>query len=234
MDGIALLQLGPLDDPEALHANLERFGAETYRMSLFVPMAELAANHEKVLRFLHGQLGEVLELHTDNRGVFVYGEGAYQAATYAELIAEVGDNGFWARPPEPELSDIDELPPEERGQVLQDLAQQAMAAILGAQGGRAPMADDVPARRPKTDPAPPAAEGERTVHDDLAERYDAVADELRRAAAHLDATARYFRERKVPRASAHRHAADGHLIGSKLELDALAVIHAGKARLPDE
>lgn len=233
MDGIALLQLGPLDDPEALHANLERISDDAYRMSLFVPMEQLSADPEKVLRFLYNQLGEVLDLHTDRRGVFVYPAGTYEAEEYDELIAEIGEAGFWAKPPEPELSEIDELPPEERGNALQELAQEALAAILGTQGGRALAAatggDPVAQAGPQQGAAPPAG-----AHEDVALRYDHVAEELRRAAAHLDATAMYFREGRVARASAHRHAADGHLIGSKLELDALAVVHAGKARLPDE
>ena len=86
----------------------------------------------------------------------------------------------------------------------------AMAAVLGS---RTPGAPSVPAEMLQ-----------------VADRYEAVAAELEKAAQHLRRTAEHFRSRDVPRASAHRVAADGHVIKGKAELDILAVLHAERAR----
>lgn len=209
-DGMALLSLGALDDPEAVHPNLERFG-DAYRMALFVPMAVLAREPSKVLLFLEGQLGEILDLHTDPRGVFVFPEGGWAASTYDQLVEEVGSAGFWAVD-EPVDVPEPEGPPGRRGAVLQAATEEAMAAVLGNRTPGAP-SGKVP--------------GEML---QVADRYDAVAAELEKAARHLRRTAEHFRNRDVPRASAHRVAADGHLIKGKAELDILAVLHAERAR----
>ena len=203
-DGLALLALGDLDDPEAVHPNLERFG-DAYKMSLFVPIEAMAADRPKVLRFLRGQLGPLIDRHPDGRGVFVFPEGAWRASSYEELVAEVGSAGFWATnapPPEPE--------PEEPQRRSRDRAEEALSGVL----------------RAGASPPKPAS----SAHGEVADRHEAVASELDQAAAHLRRAAEHFRAGDVPRAAAHRLAADGHLVRIRDELDRLAVVHADKSR----
>ena len=200
-DGIALLSLGDLDDPEALHPNLERFG-DAYRMSLFVPIEAMAADPINVLRFLRAQLGPLLDRHPDGRGVFVFPEGAWKAAAYEALVAEVGSAGFWASASPP--------PAPEEPRRSSERAEEALSGVLRA--GRSP------AKAPSSDLQKAAA------------RHEAVAAELEQAAKHLRRAAENFRNQDVPRAAAHRVAADGHLVRSRAELDALAVLHAEKSK----
>ncbi len=216
-DGIAVVLLGPLDDPEALHPNLTRFGDGAYRLSTFLPYAKLQSNPPKVMEWLQHQLGSVLNLHTDPRGVFVYAEQAHEADEYEDLLTELGEGGFWAVAAEPEVDD--ELP-----RALKEMAASAMAAITGAASplGQPPA---------EAEPEAPAASGgtPNAEKSAVGDRYDGVAQQLEQAAMHLRRTAEHFRKGDVPRASAHRVAAEGYLVGVRLEMDGLAVLHAQKS-----
>ena len=65
---------------------------------------------------------------------------------------------------------------------------------------------------------------------DVAERYEAVAAELRRAAEHAETAAGHFRTGEVPRGCAHAFALEGH---ARVALDAVAQLskrHAERSR----
>ncbi len=65
--------------------------------------------------------------------------------------------------------------------------------------------------------------------DEAAERLEAIAAELERAAQHCRVAAQHYRDRMIPRAAAHAWAAHGHLHHSTTDLDALAELHASKS-----
>ena len=65
--------------------------------------------------------------------------------------------------------------------------------------------------------------------DEAAEKFEAIADELERAAQHCRVAAQHYRDRLIPRAAAHAWAAYGHLHHSSDELDRLAQIHASRS-----
>ncbi len=68
--------------------------------------------------------------------------------------------------------------------------------------------------------------------DEAAEKLDAIATELERAAAHCRVAAQHYRDRLIPRAAAHAWAAHGHVHHSMAELNGLAEEHARHA-VPD-
>ena len=61
--------------------------------------------------------------------------------------------------------------------------------------------------------------------------YERAAEELRLAAAHCDVAARHFRDRLVPRGTAHAFAAEGHVLNARGALDDAARLHASKSSL---
>jgi hypothetical protein len=79
---------------------------------------------------------------------------------------------------------------------------------------------------PETPVQPADAE---TARHRAADGYDAVADDLEAAAAHLRHTARHYRNGDVPRACAHVVAAQGHLSVVDRELRSWAEFHATRA-----
>jgi hypothetical protein len=72
--------------------------------------------------------------------------------------------------------------------------------------------------------------------DEAALRFEAIADELDRAAAHCRSVAAHFRERATPRAAAHAFAARGHLVTASIALDRESVEFASRAvpYVPDQ
>jgi hypothetical protein len=62
-----------------------------------------------------------------------------------------------------------------------------------------------------------------------AEQLEALAAELERAAAHCRVAANHYRDREIPRASAHSWAAYGHLTHVQQGLHSLAQHHADKS-----
>jgi hypothetical protein len=66
--------------------------------------------------------------------------------------------------------------------------------------------------------------------ENAARLYDAAAEELDLAAAHCRTAARHFRDREIPRGSAHAWAARGHVLAAQASLDAQARGHAERSR----
>jgi hypothetical protein len=64
--------------------------------------------------------------------------------------------------------------------------------------------------------------------------YDEAAAELERALGHCRFAAEHFRNREIPRGTAHAWAARGHLLNAEALLDEQAREHAGRALLPGE
>jgi hypothetical protein len=64
-----------------------------------------------------------------------------------------------------------------------------------------------------------------------ARRYEEAAIELEMAVKHLAHTVAHFRNKDVPRASAHTLATLGHMKSAQVILDEMAVQHASKARV---
>jgi hypothetical protein len=60
--------------------------------------------------------------------------------------------------------------------------------------------------------------------------YEAVADELDRAAEHARTAARHFRDGEVPRGAAHAWAVQGHVLEAREKLDAQAREHARRSQ----
>jgi hypothetical protein len=58
-----------------------------------------------------------------------------------------------------------------------------------------------------------------------AQLYDTAADELEKAAAHARRAAEHFRNREVPRGTAHAWATRGHLLAAEKPLDEQALEH---------
>ena len=58
-----------------------------------------------------------------------------------------------------------------------------------------------------------------------AQLYDTAADELEKAAAHARVAAQHFREREIPRGSAHAWATRGHMLAAQRALDEQALEH---------
>ncbi|MFT4626269.1 MAG: hypothetical protein ACI8PZ_004946 [Myxococcota bacterium] len=209
-DGIAVLRLGDIGDPEHVHPNLTVLDDGVYALCTFVPLAELATDPEQVLLFLADQLGPVFRRHDDTRGVYLAPEGLPWEG-YDELVAS--DAGFWIAEPEPEP----EPPPAEepsQAEAVRTAAEEALATLARSMRGSRP--------RASAEAVDPRA--------DAARRYAALAEECARAAQHLQRTAEHFADGDVPKASAHRVAAEGHLVRVRRELDALAVVHADHAR----
>ncbi len=222
-DGIALLQLGDIGDPEVVHPNLEAVGDGVFELALFTPLDELAADPHGVYAFLTDLLGPYLRQHPDPRGVFVFPDLPHPDA-YEAVVDTFDGDGFWAL--EAPLDPPDEpaeprLPAHEEVERLRNKAIEVIASRMGA--GRLPgppTPDPRPVRTQPTDDGP---------LQQSAERYAALSDACARAAAHLRRTAEHFEAGDVPRASAHRVAAEGHLVTVREGLDALAVVHAAHA-----
>jgi hypothetical protein len=70
--------------------------------------------------------------------------------------------------------------------------------------------------------------------DEAATLYDQAAHELERALGHCRVAAQHFRDRLVPRATAHAWAARGHLLEAEALLDTQARQHAGRSSLSDD
>ncbi len=203
-DAVALLRLGDIGDPETLHPNLTTVGEGVYALSLFVPVASIVDDPLQVLDFLEQQLGPVLRSHDDSRGVYVLSADALEPEYDACVEAE---GGFWVFEPEPEP----EPPKPPAREEVEAAAREALATLARSMRGKS-----APAK-----PADPRA--------DAARRYARLAQECIRAAEHLEQTAQHFLDGDVPRASAHRVAAVGHLVRVERELDTLAVVHADHA-----
>ena len=62
-----------------------------------------------------------------------------------------------------------------------------------------------------------------------ADLFDEAAAELELAAQHCRTAAGHFREREVPRGTAHAWAALGHVLEAQEQLERQARIHAGKS-----
>jgi hypothetical protein len=59
--------------------------------------------------------------------------------------------------------------------------------------------------------------------------YDEAAEELEQALAHCRVAADHFRNREVPRGTAHAWAARGHLLTARARLDEQAREHAARS-----
>ncbi len=70
---------------------------------------------------------------------------------------------------------------------------------------------------------------DQTIFEITAQRYEELAAELERAAKHLRVSAAHFRDKEIPRASAHAWAAHGHVCSAQRGMDELAIQHAAKA-----
>ncbi len=70
----------------------------------------------------------------------------------------------------------------------------------------------------------------QTLREQAADRYDAAANELERAVAHLRTSARHYREQEIPRGCAHAWAAHGHIVTARQQMDDNAVIHASRSQ----
>ena len=66
---------------------------------------------------------------------------------------------------------------------------------------------------------------------EVARRYEVVADELERAAAHCRRAAEHFRAGEVPRGAAHAWAGYGHVRGATDALHELARTHAERSNV---
>ncbi len=66
--------------------------------------------------------------------------------------------------------------------------------------------------------------------EEQAKRFDALAEEADKVAAHARIAATHFRAGEVPRAGAHALALEGHLVNARRLLDEAAVEHAKRAR----
>lgn len=69
----------------------------------------------------------------------------------------------------------------------------------------------------------------QSIFETTAQRYEALAAELEQAAKHLRVSAAHFRDKEIPRASAHTWAAHCHLCTVQRGMDELAIQHAAKA-----
>jgi hypothetical protein len=63
-----------------------------------------------------------------------------------------------------------------------------------------------------------------------AQLYEDAAAELERAVEHCRVAAEHFRNREVPRATAHAWAARGHLLNAEARLDEQARDHASRSK----
>lgn len=70
------------------------------------------------------------------------------------------------------------------------------------------------------------------IFEQLAQDYEALAQELEQALAHCHTAARHARNQEIPRVCAHAFAAEGHMHNAQQQLKNLAQLHAQKAR-PD-
>ena len=62
-----------------------------------------------------------------------------------------------------------------------------------------------------------------------ADRFELIASEAERAAAHARTAASHFRNREIAPAGAHALALEGHLVSMRRALDEIAVEHAEKS-----
>lgn len=69
------------------------------------------------------------------------------------------------------------------------------------------------------------------IFDSQARELEKAAEALELAAAHLHHSAAHFRNREVPRATAHAMATRGFILGAERILDEWAMLHATKASL---
>ena len=67
--------------------------------------------------------------------------------------------------------------------------------------------------------------------EEAAQLCEAAVAELERAAGHAGVAAEHFRNREIPRATAHAWAAFGHVLEAQERLESQAKMHAQRARL---
>jgi hypothetical protein len=91
----ALLQIPDLPAPAGMRAEL------LTDATLLHTGAPFASEPEELFALLEAVLGPVLAQHGDPRGVLFLPDVAKpEARSYAEVVAEVGEGGVWAAPPE--------------------------------------------------------------------------------------------------------------------------------------
>lgn len=70
----------------------------------------------------------------------------------------------------------------------------------------------------------------QAMREQVVERYDAVADELERAVAHLRTAAKHYRKQEISRVCAHGWAAHGHIVTAWQQMDDNAFVHAARSK----